>query len=85
MRRAVVDPFGVSWVLELRDSGFGGLHQHFLTSMFLRLIGRTPTWQARLIDATGTEAASFESRDPSAAREWVKSMADRIEAGSPLV
>ena len=83
MRQAVVDPAGTSWLLELRDTGFAGLHQHFFLATFLKLIGKMPSWRATLLDDSGREVASFESRDPAAAQEWVRSVAGRVEAGLP--
>ena len=85
LRRAVVDPSGTSWLLELRDTGFAALHRHFFLASYLRLIGKMPPWRATLLSDTGTEIASFESRDPAAAQEWVRSVADRVEAGLPPV
>lgn len=82
LRRAVVGPDGRSWLLELRDTGFMALHRHFFLALLLKAVGKTPAWQATLMDDNGVEVAHYESRDPAAARSWVGSVAERIEAGS---
>jgi len=85
MRRAVVGPDGESWLLELRDTGFAHLHNHFFLALLLNAIGKTPSWRATLLDDTGMKVAEYESRDPAAAQAWVRSVAKRIEAGLPPV
>ncbi len=82
MRRAVVGPDGKSWLLELRDTGFAYLQNHFFLAPLLKAIGSTPSWRATLLDA-GMKVAEYESPDPAAAQAWVLSVAELIEAGLP--
>ena len=80
-RRAVVDPSGKAWLLELRDTGFWSLRNRFLVSVLLRALGRTPPWDALLLDDGQRVVDRFSSRSYAEAQRWVVERAAAIEAG----